>query len=630
VSRAVRSLVLALLAALAAIAAYPAAAADTETGVQIVEAGSALFPDRAYVLTLPGGRDSALTSDDVKVTENGTPVKNLSVLSSASSEGIGTVLLIDASNSMKGSIDSAMAAARAFAARNPGQPLSVVFFNSRPTVALPLTTERKQVQAVLAKAPKLAEGTHINDALVAAVAQVRGSALGAARIVLLSDGDDVGSVTSLDSALAQLQAQKIRVFTVGIESPDFTADDLERIADDTGGTYAAATSPDALTKIYDGLGFQLGNEYLLRYRSAAQPDQPVAVDVTVAGVQPVAFSYKSPSTGTAAPYKPAFKDKLFKSWALIPLVVALVLALIVFTLRALWSLRSNKALVARLGEFVTLPAEEQAAERRKEVDTLLAAATDQKQRKRKVRWLEGFSEDVDVAQIQREPTKMLWLAGIAGLVVAVLSAALIGPFWFILGVLPLVALNMWVRGKARKTRNDFAEQLPENLDVLASALRAGHSLANAMGVVADEAPEPSKREFRRVVTDEQLGIPLDEALEVTAKRMQSADMDQVAVLALVQREAGGNTAEVLDQVTMNIRARMDIRRLVKVLTTQGKFSSWVVAGVPVGVALFLLVTNPDYLDPLFHRLIGQVAAVAAVVMAIGGFYIIRRIVSIEL
>jgi tight adherence protein B len=630
VTRLLRPTVLALVAVLAAIAAYPAAAADDTSGVQIVEAGSALFPDRAYVMTLAQKPSSALTTQDVKVTENGKPVKNLSVLSSASAEGIGTVLLIDASNSMKGSIDSAMAAARAFAGRNPGQPLSVVFFNARPTVALPLTTDPKKVQAVLAKAPKLAEGTHINDALVAAVAQIRGSALGAARIVLLSDGDDVGSATSLDSALAQLDAQKIRVFTVGIESPDFTSEDLEKIADKTGGTYAAASSPEALTQIYDELGFQLGNEYLLRYRSTAEPDQPVAVNVKVVGTEPVAFSYTTPSTGTAAPYKPALKDKILQSWALVPLLVILMIALVVFTIRALWSLRSNKALVARLSEFVTLPAEEQAAERRKEVDTLLAAATEAKQRKRKIRWIEGFSEDVDVAQIPHKPTKMLWLAGLAGLLVALFGAVLLGPFWFVLGVLPFVALNTWVRGKARKTRNDFGEQLPENLDVLASALRAGHSLANAMGVVADEAPEPSKREFRRVVTDEQLGIPLDEALEVTAKRMQSTDMDQVAVLALVQREAGGNTAEVLDQVTTNIRARMDIRRLVKVLTTQGKFSSWVVAGVPVGVAAFLLVTNPSYLDPLFHQLIGQVAAVMAVVMAIAGFIIIRKIVSIEL
>ena len=629
-SRSVRTLVLALVAALAAIGAYPAAAADDASGPQVVEAGTALFPDRAYILTLSSKPDSVLTADDVKVTENGKPVQDLSVLSSASAEGIGTVLLIDSSNSMKGSIGSAMAAARAFAARNPGQPLSVVFFNSSPTVALPLTTDRKKVQAVLAKAPKLAEGTHINDALAAAVAQVRGSALGAARIVLLSDGDDVGSATSLDSALAQLDAQKIRVFTIGIESPDFQSQDLERIADDTGGTYAAASSPEALTQIYDELGFQLGNEYLLRYRSNAQPDQPVAVDVKVVGAEPVSFAYQSPSTGTAAPYHPAFKDKLFKSWALIPLVVGLVLALAVFTIRALWSLRSNRALVARLGEFVTLPAEEQATERRKEVDALLLAASEQKKRKQKFRWMEGFSEDVDVAQIKYEPAKMLWLAAGAGLLLGVFTAVLIGPFWFVLCVVPLIVLNLVVRGKARKVRNDFGEQLPENLDVLASALRAGHSLANAMGVVADEAPEPSKREFRRVVTDEQLGIPLDEALEVTAKRMQNPDMDQVAILALVQREAGGNTAEVLDQVTANIRARMDIRRLVKVLTAQGKFSSVVVAMVPIGIFIFLLLVNPSHLDPLFHETIGQIGLVSAVLMTITGFYVIRRIISIEL
>jgi tight adherence protein B len=618
----------AIVAVLAVIAVLPAAAADSG-GVQVVEAGNTLFPDRSYILSMPGQQKSALTTDDVKVSENGRPVKNLSVLSSSSAEGIGTVMLIDSSNSMKGSIGSAMEAARAFAARNPGQPLSIVFFNRKPTVALPLTTDRKQVDAVLAHPPKLAEGTRIYDALAAAVAQVRGSALGAARIVLLTDGDDVGSTTSLDSALAQLDAQKIRVFTVGIESPDFTSDDLERIAGTTGGAYAAATSPDALRAIYDELGFQLGNEYLLRYRSSAAPDENVDVKVAVVGAEPVSFAYTTPSTGTSAPYAPALRDRLLQSWVLVPLMVALVLGLVVFTIRSIWSLRSNKALVARLGEFVTLPAEERATERRREVDILLASVSN-KQKKRNFRWLEGFSEDVDVAQIDRDPTKMVWLSVFAGLVLGLLAAVFISPFWFVLVVVPPVVLNIYVRGKARKVRDNFGEQLPENLDVLASALRAGHSLANAMGVVADEAPEPSKREFKRVVTDEQLGIPLDEALEVTAKRMQSSDMDQLAVLALVQREAGGNTAEVLDQVTTNIRARMDVRRLVKVLTTQGKFSSWVVAGVPVGVALFLLATNPDYLDPLFHRLIGQVAGVMAIVMALAGFYVIRRIVAIEL
>src|SRR6188472_3970817 len=213
-----------------------------------------------------------------------------------------------------------------------------------------MTTNRKAIDTVLAKPPKLAEGTRINDALVAAVAQVRGSALGAARVVLLTDGDDVGSTTSLDSAIGQLTAEKIRVYTVGIASPDFTPDDLQKIAGETGGTYAAATSPQALTKIYDDLGFQLGNEYLLRYRSTAQPDQTVDVKVAVSGVEPVSFAYTSPSTGTAAPYQPALRDRLLQSWLLIPLLVGLMVALVVFMVRSLWSLRSNKALVARLGE----------------------------------------------------------------------------------------------------------------------------------------------------------------------------------------------------------------------------------------------------------------------------------------
>lgn len=632
--RAIRWTLPALVAAVCAFAATPVFAADDgeETaGVEVVEAGSALFPDRAYVLTFPEAR-GALSNSDVKVSEDGNPVGGVAVQSAAAANGIGTVLLIDTSNSMRNSIAAAMAAARAFTARNPGQPLSVVFFNAKPTVALPLTTDPDQVAKVLANPPKLAEGTHIYDALAAAVAQVRGSALGAARIVLLSDGDDVGSATTLDSALQQLEEQNIRVYSVGIESPAFIPDDLEKIADETGGEYASAASPEELTAVYEELGFRLGNEYLVSYRSPASPDQEVDVSITVDGVaEPVSFSYTSPNTGTAAPYAPEFRDQLMQSWVLLPLLVLLVIGLVFLAIRFMWNLRSNKALVARLGEFVTLPAEENAAERRKEVDYVLAAAAGQKQRKRSFRWVEGFAEDVDVGQINHDPRRLLIFAVLTGLVLGALVAVLVGPIWFFVVAIGLpVALNMFVRNKARKQRKEFGEQLPENLDVLASALRAGHSLASAMAVVADEAPEPSAREFTRVVTDEQLGIPLDEALEVTAKRMQNNDMDQVAVLALVQREAGGNTAEVLDQVIANIRARMDLRRMVTVLTAQGKFSSWIVAAVPVGLFIFIALINPSQLDPLFNELIGQIFAVSAVVMVLLGFLIIRKIVTIEL
>jgi tight adherence protein B len=619
---------LAALATFAAAFAVAAAPAADAPGIAVNE-GAALFPDRTFVLTLDDNR--TLASGDVTVTEDGRAVSGAIVQPAASGSGIGTVLLIDSSKSMTKKIGSAMEAARTFAARNPGQPLSVVFFNNAPTVALPFTTDQARIKAALAKSPELAEGTRIYDALAAAAAQVRGSGLGAATVVLLSDGDDVGSVTSLDSALGQLNDQNVRAFTVGIKSKVFSPDDLERIAEDTGGSYAEASSPEALNAIYDALGFKLGNEYLLRYRSDARPDQKVDVKIAVVGVaEPVAFSYTSPATGTTAPYQESFWDKLLQSSLLLVGIVALVGLLVYFAVRQLLSLRSNRRLRARLGEFVTLPEDEDAARRRREIDEVLAAVGDQKQKRRSWRWFDDFAEDVEVARIGRDPSHLVWGSIVAGILLAVVCGAAFRPFWAVLGILPPLVMNAVVRGRARTLRNEFAEQLPENLDVLASALRAGHSLAGAMEVVANEAPEPSSGEFTRVVTDEQLGIPLDEALEVTAKRMQNSDMDQVAILALLQREAGGNTAEVLDQVIANIRARMDVRRLVTVLTAQGRLSSWIIAAIPIGILVFIQLVNPAQIEPLFETGIGQFAGIMAIVGVLLGFYIIRKIVSIEL
>ena len=119
-------------------------------------------------------------------------------------------------------------------------------------------------------------------------------------------------------------------------------------------------------------------------------------------------------------------------------------------------------------------------------------------------------------------------------------------------------------------RRAFEEQLADNLDVLAGAMRTGHSTMGALSVMADSSIEPSKTEFRRVLQDEQLGVPLDDALMVMARRMQSYDAEQLALVMRLQREAGGNTAEVLDRVAEVIRGRMELRRLVDVLTAQAQ------------------------------------------------------------
>jgi tight adherence protein B len=173
-----------------------------------------------------------------------------------------------------------------------------------------------------------------------------------------------------------------------------------------------------------------------------------------------------------------------------------------------------------------------------------------------------------------------------------------------------------------KVRKSFTEQLPDNLDVLAGAMRTGHSTMGALSVMVDSGAEPSQSEFRRVLQDEQLGVPLDDALMVMARRMQSYDAEQIALVMRLQREAGGNTAEVLDRVAEVIRGRMELRRLVDVLTAQARISRWVLTSLPIFVLVALVFSSGDYLDPMLNSLIGKIAlGVGAIMVLIGSLWI---------
>jgi tight adherence protein B len=246
------------------------------------------------------------------------------------------------------------------------------------------------------------------------------------------------------------------------------------------------------------------------------------------------------------------------------------------------------------------------------------------------RW-ERFKEEVEVAGVGVTGAQVLVLSLAAGFGLAMIPVLLVGqPLLAVLGLFGPVIAVMWINSRAEQSRAKFAEQLPINLEVLASALRAGHSLPGALKVVVEDAAEPSRSEFRRIVNDEQAGVPMEEAFERTVQRMQNTDLRQIAIVSRIQRESGGNTAEVLDRVTENIRARFELRRLVKTLTAQGRMSRWVVTLLPVCLLLVLSLINPTYLSPLFHTTVGLVFFIGAVMMVIAGSMIIKKIVKIDL
>jgi tight adherence protein B len=241
-----------------------------------------------------------------------------------------------------------------------------------------------------------------------------------------------------------------------------------------------------------------------------------------------------------------------------------------------------------------------------------------------------FEETLEIADIKMAPETIV--AGTFALTALtfLLIYAGTGSFWwalFALGVPYLV--REWVLRTLAARRNRFAEQLPDALQVVASALRSGHSFAGALAVVVESGSEPMKSEMQQVVADEQLGIPIQQSIAVVAERMDNRDLEQLALVAELQREAGGNAAEVVDRVAETVRERFDLKRLIKTLTMQGQMSRWIVSALPVAIILILRVENPHYLHPLLATTGGKVVFGLAAAWAVAGSFVIKRIVEIE-
>lgn len=147
----------------------------------------------------------------------------------------------------------------------------------------------------------------------------------------------------------------------------------------------------------------------------------------------------------------------------------------------------------------------------------------------------------------------------------------------------------------------FEQQLPDTLGLLVNALRSGYSVLQAMEAVAKDAPEPTKTEFQRIVQEVQLGIDLPDALEHLLERLDSDDLDLVVTAINIQREVGGNLAEILEVISHTIRERIKLKGEIRVLTAQGRITGYLISFLPIGLALFLNVMNPGYMGQLFSN-----------------------------
>ncbi|HSH76724.1 MAG TPA: type II secretion system F family protein [Longimicrobiales bacterium] len=223
--------------------------------------------------------------------------------------------------------------------------------------------------------------------------------------------------------------------------------------------------------------------------------------------------------------------------------------------------------------------------------------------------------------------RVVVFAVVGGLVIGAASSSLaIGLAAAVLvGIIPYA----YVRWKKRRRVNRLESQLPDAIDLIARAVRAGHPLSEGLRMASEEAPEPLASEFRVTFEEQKFGLPFEEALLGLGDRVEVVDVRILITAILVQREVGGNLAEILEQIAETMRARFSLKRQVRVYTAQGRMSGYTLAALPILVGAIVSLINPDYMMTLFREPLGQALLVSAAALQGIGFLWIRRIVDVR-
>jgi len=239
---------------------------------------------------------------------------------------------------------------------------------------------------------------------------------------------------------------------------------------------------------------------------------------------------------------------------------------------------------------------------------------------------------LDQADLHITPSRLLMFSFMAGML-GFLATSVLTVFIPIMILIGLVCgsipfLHVWYK---RKKRFDaFLEQLPDALDLVARALSAGHAFSESLHMVSTEMPEPIATEFRKAYEEQNLGLSVKLALENLTQRMPLLDLKLCVTAVLIQRETGGNLAEILEKVSYTIRERFRILGDLKTLTTSSRMSAWLLCGLPIFVAVAVTVLNPDYMSVLWKDPRGHYLIAIALTMQITGMLIVRKILKIQI
>lgn len=568
------------------------------------------------------------------------------------------VLAIDNSRSMRGDrLTAAKAAATRFLEELPADvAVGLVTFGDAATVAVETTADRERVQSAIdALGLNEAVGTALFDG--AALASDSTGDDGARSVLLLTDGDEDGSSElTLEAAVAHATDDGVTVDAVYIGEGPVQPPELQELISGSGGQVVSTETVDLGTvfeQAAQAITRQLSVEATLPDGLAGSGNVVVSAQAGTTVLNDSVFaSLTDPQpTGPPADYGPRALDtagsdpsvlaQAVRSDATLPIaLVAIFLSLVAIALVAVATLRRDdkQGRVRRRLSIYTLTGRTP-TRHEKTTSTALGgsqvarSAVDLANRVVQRRDFEaGLALRLDAAGVPLRAAEWI-IIHIGTAVGASLLALLISGA----GILPtalglVVGLGLpfaYLIVKESRRTSAFLAQLPDTLQLIAGSLSAGYSMPQAIDTVVREAGQPITGEFNRALVEARLGVPIEDALEGVAERMRSKDFGWVVMAIRIQREVGGNLAELLTTVSATLRERDRLRRQVKVLSAEGRLSAWILGLLPPVFSLYLLLTQPSYLEPLVTEALGLLLlGLGVTLLAVGAIWM-SKVIKVE-
>ncbi len=570
------------------------------------------------------------------VTENGLSVAGLEAESLGRAKSV--VLAVDRSFSMKGEpLAHAIEAARAFIAAKPANDrIAVATFATTPVLLTGFATSTTDADSALRSiAVDETQGTTLYDAVVASAHALASEPLAARVLIVVTDGNETKSVATLDETIAAATEAGVSVYVVGIESARFTPEPLQQLAGETGGSYYAAASAEALNGVYQSIAEELRRTWQVRYFTAARPGEALELQAK-AGDDVMSAQFKAPGVlapvDTARERSPLLPATFLHGWWG-AFVLALGVALLVLVAAA-FAFASPRGAWLRQRLEPHVAGGEQRAAAPKERERLAFATTLFHATERTFGHLKFWSRIqalLDRADLPLRTVEFLYVMAGSAFLVGLLFALAGAPTWVLLAafaggaMLPYGFLVM----RAKRRLKAFDAQLPDLLTTIAASLKAGHSFRQSIQAVVDEGQEPASGEFNRVLAETRLGRPMDGALAEMSRRVGSKNLEFVLTAVTIQRQVGGSLAVIFDMVADTVRNRHQFARKVKGLTAMGRASAYVLIALPFFLAGVVTLMNAEYMAPLYHSSTGHKLIIMGLVMIAIGSLILKKMVSFK-